>query len=369
MKQLSKAGVSVAQVGAYSVERVGEIYDILIDRVLDQEFFNQLYRYLVDNYGYFMIQSCGSNIVLRLIPIKKSRSFYKKIILLLLTLFTVWLTGYGLSFSFYETIGEIDVQGLIPWSIIYTASFMVALSIHEYGHMLASRKAGVVIDGPYFIPAPPVQLGFIGTLGAVISMKTLPPDRRSLARLGLSGPLFGYLIGVIIGAVGVMLSPLLSWSVVEEMLAKGEVQEIGFTPLTIWLLINLRGVPHGYELIIHPVLFASYVIMLVTFLNLLPIAQLDGGHVVRSYTSLEKYEMIGRAVIMVFALAGLSMSLLGIGLGTYYLSLSLVLLLFKIILGKHPHYGSANQCSVLRDYKYLIIYIVLLIMVMPIPII
>lgn len=368
MKQLSKAGLSVNRVGVFNTPKLGEVYEIVLDDCLSDDEFNKLYTYLIHNYNYFPVQIREkSNIVIRLFPVKRSGSSIKKKILFIVTLTTIFLTGYGLSDRFLKLLNQYDFFTAIFWGLIYTVLFIAALGLHEFGHMKASRSSGMVIEGPYFIPAPPIQLGFIGTLGAIISMKSLPPDKKSLAKLGLSGPLTGYLVGLIIGIIGVFLSPLISTEKVVELIESGEVSEVSFLPTTIILLMLLRKVPSGYTILMHPLLFLAFVVFLVTFLNLLPIGQLDGGHVVRSYVSIKTYELLGYIVIITLASVGLLFSFINTMIGSYYMFLSIVLIILKLLLGRTPHVGAANQCSKIKDYRYLIVYIVLLILTLPIP--
>ncbi len=370
MKQLSKAGLSVLQVGVYSVEKLGEVYDIFIDKPLNEESFNKLYTYLLRKYNYFPAQLRSTPPVIRLFPVKKSgsKTLVIKLLLLSLTILTVTLTGYGLIDSFNQLFHAFDKTSMFLWSITYTILFLSALGFHEAGHILASRRSGIVIDGPYFIPAPPIQLGFIGTLGAVINMKTLPPDRKSLAKLGISGPLAGFIAGLLVGILGVMLSPEISISKAKELIAQGKATEASFLPVIVTLLLLLKPVKPGYTIFIHPILLVSIIVFLVTFLNLLPIAQLDGGHVVRSYVSMKTYEKIGYFLPVTLLFIGVLLAVFGVSLGMFLMALSFVLLIIKYVLGRKPHPGPANQFSEIKDYRYLILYIALLILTMPIPV-
>jgi len=100
----------------------------------------------------------------------------------------------------------------------------------------------------------------------------------------------------------------------------------------------------------------------------MPIGQLDGGHVVRTFTSSRIHMIIGTLSISIIALIGLILLLLGYGV-TIYLTLAFVLLIFKFIFGSRPHPGAANNLSKIsrKDYLILITYIVLLILTAPIP--
>lgn len=366
MKQLSRAGRSVVQVDEHTASRTEHIFDIVIDKHLDDDVFSRLYSYIVNKYNYMILQLKLETPVLRLIPIRRGNPRTKQIILLLATITTVFLTGYGISQSFCQLLDINDQLAIIGWTIAYSALFMFALGFHEFGHMFSSKKSGVIIEGPYFIPAPPIQLGFIGTLGAVINMKSLPPTRRDLAKLGISGPLFGYIVALVIGSVGVMLSPLIPISMSRKLVESGQASEIGFMPLTMILLLTIRDIPPGYTVLLHPLAFISFIIFIVTFLNLIPIGQLDGGHVVRSFTSAHTHELIGYMIIAAAAVAGLI--LFNTMAGQYYIMLSVILVIFKLIFGKHPHPGAANQFSRSKDYSILAAYIFLIILTLPLPI-
>ena len=135
------------------------------------------------------------------------------------------------------------------------------------------------------------------------------------------------------------------------------------------VLTELRPIPADHTLLMHPLFFASFIIMIVTFLNLLPIGQLDGGHVVRSYTSIYTYEYLGFIIIIAMAITGLITLFIAPYASMYYFFLSIILMLFKMIFGRKPHPGPANQFSKIKDYRYLILYLVLVILTLPLPVV
>lgn len=372
----SKAGVSVRSVGLIGWVNNKPVYDILIDRLLDEEEFRKIYVELVEKHGYFPLQPHSTEHVVRLIPIRDSqrRTRILALTLALITIFTVGLTGYGLASGFYELLYrdimglEIDYSKVALSTFTFTSIFLLTLMSHELGHLYVSRKSGMAVSGPFLIPAPPIQLGFIGTLGAVINMKSIPPTRRDLARLGLSGPLIGFLISLIVGLIGLYLSPLIPMSIFEKPEIAGKTESVGIVPLALLLMYLVRSTP-GYTSLMHPIFFCSYVVMLVTFLNLIPIGQLDGGHVVRAYLSADKHSKLGLAIPLVAFTTGLALSYLKgfTQASTYYISLSLVLSLFYTLFGRRKHPGAANQYSRKANPSYLIIYITLVILTLPIP--
>lgn len=361
---LSRAGISVVESREYLAEPAKHI-DILIERPLSEELFEELAKELLGRYGVVAFQLRYEVPVIRLAEVPE-RGFRWRIPLMAATAITVFLTGLGLSQGYYSIFGGLSPFSLIISSIIYTALFIGALLLHELGHMIASRRAGVRIEGPTLIPAPPIQLGFIGTFGAIIFMKSLPARRRELARIGISGPLLGFIAGTIIGLAGLALSQTIPVELAEAMAQSGELSTLSVYPLGFALLTMLRrgdGV-----LIIHPVLFIAYIVYLVTFLNLLPIGQLDGGHVVRSFTSARAHREIGSLVPVVLLAAGLSLFALGLGdAGSFYMMLAVVTFVLRAFVARSPHPGASNQYDRSSCKWCAIAYAALLALTLPLP--
>ncbi|MCS7306863.1 MAG: site-2 protease family protein [Thermoguttaceae bacterium] len=151
----------------------------------------------------------------------------------------------------------------------YALAVMIILTLHEAGHYLQARRYGVRVSLPYFIPMP---LTPIGTLGAVIAMDARVPNRKVLFDIGVTGPLAG-LIPTFICCV---------WGMQQARYAlPGQDAMIFGDPLLFhWLAAWLLGPrPEGHEILLNPILFAGWVGLLITSLNLLPVGQLDGGHI------------------------------------------------------------------------------------------
>ena len=141
---------------------------------------------------------------------------------------------------------------------------------HEMGHYLACRRYGVDASLPYFIPFP---FHFVGTFGAFIRIRSPFPDRRVLFDVGIAGPLAGFVICL----------PVLALGVLEAQVAPDSFGGLGLgEPLLFqWAAALLRNdVPAGAVLVIGPLGMAAWFGLLLTALNLMPIGQLDGGHVV-----------------------------------------------------------------------------------------
>ncbi|PKK83423.1 MAG: hypothetical protein CVT49_08365 [candidate division Zixibacteria bacterium HGW-Zixibacteria-1] len=153
--------------------------------------------------------------------------------------------------------------------IEFTIALITILLFHEFGHYLAGKRRGVFMSLPYFLPAPNIA----GTFGAVIKSRSPITNRRDLIEVGAAGPLAGFIIAVIVISIGFANAQLLEittegWSLGESMLIK----------LLGWLIIG--PLPDGYAIKLSPVIIAGWVGLLVTMLNLLPLGQLDGGHIV-----------------------------------------------------------------------------------------
>lgn len=153
----------------------------------------------------------------------------------------------------------------------YALPLMTILICHEAGHFLQARRYRVYASYPYFIPMP---AGPLGTFGAVIAMEARMGHRRALFDIGITGPLAGLVPTLVFCVVGLHLSTSKPWTPTGHELRLGE-------PLLFELLREhiCDPTPPGHELFLHPMAYAGWVGLLITALNLVPIGQLDGGHV------------------------------------------------------------------------------------------
>jgi membrane-associated protease RseP (regulator of RpoE activity) len=154
----------------------------------------------------------------------------------------------------------------VQQSLMYSGAVIFILTAHEMGHYIQTRRYRVSASLPYFIPIPVPP---IGTMGAVIAMRGHMGDRKSLFDIGISGPLAGLVPTIIFTVIGLM------WST--RVPGRGELGD----PLLFKILVNLifGPLPPGYDILLHPFAFAGWVGTLITALNLMPIGQLDGGHI------------------------------------------------------------------------------------------
>jgi membrane-associated protease RseP (regulator of RpoE activity) len=212
-------------------------------------------------------------------PPGKPRVFWN-LVLFGLTLITTVLAG-----ALQEGVNPLTHPEQIVRGIPFALALMGILLAHELGHYLVARKNGVNVTLPYFIPAP----SFIGTFGAFIKMRSPARDRRMLMDIGAAGPLVGVVVSIPILILGLSLSE------VKEI--EGQVGTNLGDSLLLWLISRwvVGEIPLGHDVIIHPVGFAGWIGLLVTSLNLLPVGQLDGGHVVYALVG-EKQKKISKIV-------------------------------------------------------------------------
>lgn len=164
----------------------------------------------------------------------------------------------------------------IPFSL----SLLLILGTHELGHFLASRRHGVVTTLPTFIPGPPIP-PMIGTFGAVIRIKSPITTKAALVEIGASGPLAGFVIALFVTWWGLDHSTVVPRTVAAGSLGLGS--SLIFHALSY---ITVGPIPDTHDVLLHPVAFAGWIGFFVTAMNLLPIGQLDGGHLI--------YSLLGR---------------------------------------------------------------------------
>ena len=355
----SKAGISVVESRFYGV-----FAELVLQSPIPPSTFEELYARLLNEHRVLMVQIRGARPIVRLILLRETvHPIVKyKWILNVTTVITIYFTGYGLAQSFYGLLGVKALDQLILTSLVYTIGFLAALLLHELGHLYISRKHGIVSEGPILIPAPPIQLNFIGTLGAIILTKTPPASRRALAKLGIMGPLMGFLAATVLGLCGLYLSPVITREQALKAIEAGQATPIWFGSVIFNVLLSVRQVEG--VLLFHPLLFASYVIYYVTFLNLLPIGQLDGGHVVRSVLSDSSYRVLSLMIPVAFIAVGVLFELI-YGFGAIYLSIGIIALILYLIIGRREHPGVANQYDQSRCTWCIILYVVLLTLTLP----
>ena len=209
------------------------------------------------------IQGSHLDIAVAVVPIKKNWWLFS--ILLTTTLGTTYLAG----------------------GFLFSLSLLLILGAHEFGHYWASRKNAVQSTLPYFIPAPPMFIA--GTFGAFIQIKQRIPNRRVLMEIGAAGPIAGFIVAVPMLALGLYLSR------VTPSVAMGGVNFGSSFILNLFseLILGIDPSSPFINIHLHPIAFAGWIGMLVTALNLMPVGQLDGGHIIYALFP-DKHRLIGK---------------------------------------------------------------------------
>lgn len=175
------------------------------------------------------------------------------------------------SLQFTGTLESLlETPALLAEGVPFAASLMSILLAHEMGHYLTCRYYGIEATLPYFIPAP----NFVGTFGAFIRIRSPFQHRAALLEVGVAGPIAGFVVAVPLLAYALTESRFVEASTAGGLISLGE--PLMYSGMT-WLL----GIapPDGTEIFLHPIGFAAWVGFLVTALNLIPVGQLDGGHI------------------------------------------------------------------------------------------
>jgi membrane-associated protease RseP (regulator of RpoE activity) len=220
----------------------------------------------------------------------------------LLFLATLFTTAYvGAEMHGLDPLAAFD-RGLLPGLEALGAGgdfalpLMAILLAHELGHYVAGRIHRVDISPPYFIPMP---VALLGTMGAVIRMRGRIERRDALLDVGASGPLAGLALTLPILVYGIATSE------VEPLPASGSFLIEGRSLLYVALLFALKGpIPEGHDIMLSPTAFAAWAGLLVTMINLVPVGQLDGGHIAFALFG-ERQNRYGRLVRL--ALPGIAL--------------------------------------------------------------
>ncbi|MEE8355065.1 MAG: site-2 protease family protein [Candidatus Bathyarchaeia archaeon] len=232
------------------------------------------------------------------------RSHRRNLYLFIATLGTVFLDGYLRSNNPVLTQIMMPNTPIYMNALLFTIAIIAIFGFHELGHKAATILRGVDASMPYFIPAPP---GMGGTFGAVITQEEPPTNRDALFDLGLSGPLVGFIVTILVTIIGLRLSFVVPLEEVNRwmtMFPEIRFQSIPFPLILNWLSTTLRPVSEDMVLILHPVGFAAWVGSLVTFINLIPAWQLDGGHISRSLLSRSNHKRVSMVGIFIMFLSG-----------------------------------------------------------------
>lgn len=227
-------------------------------------------------------------------PARASGGTRLPLLLAALTLMTTTWAG-----ALHQGVNLLTEPARFAVGLPYALGLMLILGAHELGHYLTARRYGMTVTLPYFIPVPFA----LGTFGAFIQLKSPSPSRRALFDVALAGPLAGLVFAVPALLIGLPLSQVVPSATVTSMLHSGA--DVG-SSILLAVLAKLSIGPaltDGHVLVLHPLAFAGWLGLVVTALNLLPIGQLDGGHVADAMFGQRTGAAIGTvAMVALFAL-------------------------------------------------------------------
>ncbi|MFM6316662.1 MAG: site-2 protease family protein [Dolichospermum sp.] len=274
------------------------------------------------------------------------------LVLLIATLVSTTFVGLRIA-GFQVAQLESDLT-LFFRGLPYALGLMTILATHELGHYLTAKFYKIRATLPYFIPVP----FFLGTFGAFITMRSPIPHRKALFDVSIAGPLAGFIVTV----------PLLLWGLANsEIVALPEKDAIlnpnALNPKYSILLALFCKLALGSELTVksaidlHPVAVAGFLGLIVTALNLMPVGQLDGGHIVHA--------MFGqRTAVMIGQIARLSLLILAL-IREEFLLWAIILLF--IPLSDEPALNDVTELDNKRDFIGLMSMVLLLLIVLPLP--
>jgi membrane-associated protease RseP (regulator of RpoE activity) len=240
--------------------------------------------------AYFERTPDGHAITYGYAPPRRRRRLWINVVLFLLTVGTTLLVG-SLNNGGDPFKRPLDLL-LLGWP--FSLSIILVLGSHELAHFFTARRLGVAATPPYFLPVPHPMTG---TMGAFIRIDSPVPTKSALVRVGVSGPLVGFLVALPVCFVGLLLS-----KPVDVVASKGI--QLG-SPLVFWGISELLhpNLGPGKDLLLHPAAFAGWLGLFVTAMNLLPIGQLDGGHVAYAVFG-KRWQKLSWIVIAALVLMG-----------------------------------------------------------------
>lgn len=283
-------------------------------------------------------------------PPMKYRSSYLNLALLIITFFTMLIAGAA-SWAGYKGTGGffLEPETVMNGVLTFTLPLLAIIAVHEFGHYFAARRRGIATSLPFFIPSIPP----FGTFGALISIRDPLPDKKTLLEVGVAGPLAGLALAIPLGVVGLILTNT------EGVLAPSNVGSEGLVAVQFPILYQafLFLVPIEGDYLMHPTAFAAWVGFLVTALNLLPMGQLDGGHIARALLG-SKARYLGYATIAI--LAGISMAL-------FFGWIILVILVLFLGVRHPPPLNDLTPLDIKRKGVGVLAFVILVLAFVPVP--
>lgn len=276
---------------------------------------------------------------------------YLPAILFSVTLTVVFVDGMIRANSEFATA---FIRDPLLLAAVYTMSLMGIIGVHEMGHMIANKWHGIKTSWPYFIPLYPG--GFIPTLGAVIVARANMTNRNVLFDVGISGPIAGLIVTIIVSVYGSYTSVLLTAEEARELLENAQLSQFPFQDSILMMATHYiagKGEANGGEsvLVMSPILFAAWIGFFITFLNLMPAAQLDGGHITRSTLGVRWHRILTYSSVGVL-----------VGLGFYVMAFFVLL-----IASRAPESTPLDDVSPLSSKRRALFFVAMALAVLCVP--
>ncbi|MEJ2559466.1 MAG: site-2 protease family protein [Anaerolineae bacterium] len=239
----------------------------------------------------------------------------------------------------------------ISKGVPFAFTMLAILGTHEFGHYFAARRHKVAVTLPYFIPMP---LSFVGTFGAFIQLRSPVRNRNQLFDVGVAGPLAGLVIAIPLLLYGLAISP------VGPMPTQGNYYLEGNSLLYLGAKYLIHGqiLPgNGLDVMLNPIAFAAWFGLLVTAFNLLPVGQLDGGHVI--------FTLIGDKIQIVGTLFVAALLVMGVMLWQGWFVWAL--LIFLLGVGHPPPLNDVTPLSRERKLLALLTIFIFILVFTPVP--
>jgi membrane-associated protease RseP (regulator of RpoE activity) len=265
------------------------------------------------------------------------------------------------------------------YGLPYSISLLAMLSAHEFGHYFAAKYHKIITTLPYYIPAPPFLVNPFGTLGAVIRIRSRLSSKKSIFDIGITGPIAGFIVTILILVYGFLTLPDKSYiyTIHPEYLPTGEIPENGLTfGQSIFFygmtkLFSSNGfIPPMNEIYHYPYLCVGWFGLFVTALNLMPVGQLDGGHVIYALIGGKKQGVIAKTFFILLIAVG-SLSFIPFFSSKLYLAsmgwLLWAAILYFVIKLKHPEINDETPLTPNRQMLGWITFCIFILTFPPIP--
>ncbi len=274
--------------------------------------------------------------------------------LLILTIATT--TFVGVEIANANNVESLRTNpGILLSGLPYAIALMTILGIHELGHYLAARYYKIKATLPYFIPFP----AFLGTFGAFIQMRSPVPNRKALFDVSIAGPLAGFVVTLPVLIWGLAHSTVVSLPEKAEQVLNPNALNPNYSLLLALLSKLTLGIQLSADrgLDLHPVAVAGLLGAIATALNLIPVGQLDGGHIIHAMFGQRNGIAIGQ--ISRFLLLGLALLQPGFGLWA--------VILFFMPIADEPALNDISELDNKRDILGILAMALLVIIILPVP--